>query len=110
MTTFNWEITKLEVYPTSEGKTDMVLNVHWRCDGMKTVGEDVYKSVYIGVTYVPYDPDHHWVEYSELTPVEVLEWVWENGVDQASVEAAVQQSIDNEINPPVITPALPWVK
>jgi hypothetical protein len=29
-------------------------------------------------------------------------------VDQAVTEAAVQQQIDSQINPPVVTPPLPW--
>jgi hypothetical protein len=29
-------------------------------------------------------------------------------VDKDSAEAAVQSNIDNQINPPVITPPLPW--
>jgi hypothetical protein len=29
-------------------------------------------------------------------------------VDQAATEAAVQQQLNNQINPPVVTPPLPW--
>jgi hypothetical protein len=29
-------------------------------------------------------------------------------VDKAVTEAAVQQQINNQINPPVVTPPLPW--
>jgi len=38
----------------------------------------------------------------------VLGWIWANGVDKAATEAAVQTQIDNQINPPIITPTLPW--
>jgi len=44
-----------------------------------------------------------------LTQDQVLGWVWANGVDKTATEAAVQQQIDNQINPPVVSPPLPWV-
>jgi hypothetical protein len=48
------------------------------------------------------------VPYNQLTEQTVLGWVWANGVDQAATEAAVQTQLDNQINPPVVTPKLPW--
>lgn len=60
--------------------------------------------------FVPYNPDHHWVEYADLTKEEVLEWVWENGVNQTEIEAAVQQRIDEQINPPTVSLPLPWAE
>jgi hypothetical protein len=49
------------------------------------------------------------VPYNQLTEQTVLGWIWANGVDQAATEAAVQQQINNQRNPPVITPPLPWI-
>lgn len=108
MTTFDWTVTRLDCYPQAEGKMDMVFNVYWRCDGVAQANGMSYKGEYYSSTYVPYNPDHHWVEYADLTPPEVLEWIWENGVNKTEIEAAVQRSIDNQINPPVVSPALPW--
>jgi hypothetical protein len=39
----------------------------------------------------------------------VLGWCYENGVDQAAIEANVTLQIENQINPPVVTLPLPWV-
>jgi len=103
-TTFNWEISQLNCYPQAEGQTDVVFTVHWRLTGTDgTYSGTVYSTC--GVTYeagTPYTP------YADLTQDIVLGWIWANGVDQASAEAAVQTQIDNQINPPVISPALPW--
>jgi hypothetical protein len=52
-----------------------------------------------GATYIP---------YANLTKEDVLGWIWASGVDKDATEAAVQQQIDTAINPPVITPTLPW--
>jgi len=39
----------------------------------------------------------------------VLGWCYENGVDQAAIEANVTLQIENQIDPPVVTLPLPWV-
>ena len=57
------------------------------------------------VTYTagtPYTP------YNQLTQDQVLQWVWASGVDKDATEAAVQTNLNNLINPPIITPKLPW--
>jgi hypothetical protein len=48
------------------------------------------------------------VPYADLTQDQVLGWCWANGVDKAATEAAVAQNIENQINPPIVTPPLPW--
>ena len=105
MTTFNWQIEQLNCYPQAEGQTDVVFTVHWRLTGTDgTYSGTVYSTC--GVTYVagtPYTP------YADLTQDQVLGWIWASGVDKDSAEAAVQTQIDNQINPPVVSPQLPWI-
>ena len=48
------------------------------------------------------------IPYASVTMQEVLDWCWANGVDKTATEAAVQQQIDNQINPPIVAPPLPW--
>ena len=103
--TITWSVTAMDAYPQAEGQVDVVFTVHWTCAGV----QDTYQaSVYstCGVTYssgAPYTP------YAQLTQEQVLGWIWASGVDKAATEAAVQQQINNQINPPVVTPKLPWV-
>jgi hypothetical protein len=103
--TITWSVTAMDAYPQAEGQTNVVFTVHWTCAGV----QDTYQaSVYstCGVTYssgTPYTP------YAQLTQEQVLGWVWANGVDKEVTETAVQQQIDNQINPPVVTPKLPWI-
>jgi len=105
MTVFNWQIEQLNCYPQAEGQTDVVFTVHWRLTGTDgTYSGSVYSTC--GVTYVagtPYTP------YADLTQDQVLGWIWASGVDKDSAEAAVQTQIDNQINPPVVSPQLPWI-
>jgi len=39
---------------------------------------------------------------------QVIDWCWANVVDKDSAEAAVAQQIQNQIDPPIISPKLPW--
>ena len=103
-TTFNWTVTAMDCYPQAEGHTDVVFQVGWRCNGTDgTFNGTVYSTQ--SVTYkagAPYTP------YDDLTEDQVLDWIWEAGVDKAATEAAVAQQIANQVNPPVVTPPLPW--
>jgi hypothetical protein len=94
----------MDCYPQAEGQTDVVFNIHWRCTGTDgTYSGTVYSTC--DVTYVagaPYTP------YADLTQNQVLGWVWATYGNKDNVESAVQQQIDNQINPPVVSPQLPW--
>jgi hypothetical protein len=99
-----WIIEWMKTTPTSADPAEAVITVGWRCNGT----QDSYSaSVYSTCSLPPADPAN-FTPYADLTQDQVLGWIWANGVDQASAEAAVQQQIDNQINPPVIQPPLPW--
>jgi hypothetical protein len=104
MTTFNWVVTALNCLPNAPEGQDYVITVHWTCNGTDgTYNASVYSTcslpVVQGTTFIP---------YQDLTQQEVLNWIWANGVDKASAEAAVQSNIDLQINPVTIQPPLPW--
>lgn len=106
--TNTWTISQLECYPEYEGQPDVVTVVHWRLTGID--GEytgSVYGS--IGLTL---DPDAPFTPYASLTQDQVIDWVKDAmGEEQvASYEANVAQQIADQINPPVVTPPLPWAE
>jgi hypothetical protein len=94
----------MDCYPQAEGETDVVFTVHWTCSG---VDGDYNGSVY-STCSVPLPAGGSFTPYADLTQEQVLGWIWANGVDQTATEAAVQQQIQNQITPPVVTPPLPW--
>ena len=102
-TTFTWTVSQLNCYPQAEGQTDVVFVVHWTCSGT----DGTYNGSVYSTCSVP-APTGTFTPYADLTQDIVLGWIWANGVDQASAEAAVQTQIDNQINPPVVSPPLPW--
>ena len=106
--TITWVIEWMQTTPTTSNPPEVVLTAGWRCNGAQSEnGTDYNGSVYGTCSFTQPD-DGNFTPYADLTQEQVLGWCWANGVNQAATEAAVQQQIDNQINPPVVTPPLPW--
>ena len=103
--TITWSVTAMDAYPQVDGETDVVFTVHWTCAGV----QDTFSSSIYSTCSVPTPTGGAFTPYDQLTQAQVLGWIWGNGVDQTATEAAVQQQINNQIDPPVVTPPLPWV-
>jgi hypothetical protein len=105
--TIEWLVEALACYPTKDSKTDVVMMVHWRCNGSEENDSKTYHSTSYSTVGVTYEDGDAFTPFADLTKDQVLGWVWES-VDKDETEASVQKSIDNQINPPIIQPDLPW--
>jgi hypothetical protein len=102
--TILWIIERLLVKPTEGSLTDVVITADWRCNG----SQDQYSGTCYGSTsFAP--PTGSFTPYDQLNEQQVLDWCFANGVDKTAIEANVTVQIENQINPPVIAPPLPWV-
>jgi hypothetical protein len=104
MITLSWIIERLLVKPTEGSLTDVVITADWRCNG----SQDNYSGTCYGSASFA-APSGSFTPYDQLTEQQVLNWCYANGVDQKAIEANVTQQINDQINPPVIAPPLPWV-
>jgi hypothetical protein len=104
MTTISWIIERLLVKPTEGTHTDVVITADWRCNGSQ---ENYSGTCYGSTSFAP--PSGSFTPYEDLTEQQVLDWCYANGVDKTAIEANVTQQINDQINPPVIAPPLPWV-
>jgi hypothetical protein len=102
-TTYTWSVTAMNCYPDAEGQSDVVFTVHWTCAGT----DGTYNGSAYSTCSVP-APTGSFTPYADLTQEQVLGWIWNSGVDKDATEASVAQQIQNQVNPPVVTPALPW--
>jgi len=113
MITINWIIERLLVRKVEGTLTDVVITADWRCNGIETIGTDddakTYSGTCYGSTSFAAPSGSGFTPYEDLTEQQVLDWCYANGVDQKAIEANVTQQIENQINPPVIAPPLPWV-
>jgi hypothetical protein len=107
----SWIIERLLVKPTEGSLTDVVITADWRCNGTETIGTGDDAKTYSGTCYGSTSfapPSGSFTPYDQLTEQQVLDWCFANGVDKTSIEANVTAQIENQINPPIIAPPLPW--
>jgi hypothetical protein len=103
-TEITWRVSQLDCLPESPEGADYVVTVHWSCNG---VDGDYSGSVYSTCSFSVVQ-GQIFTPYEDLTQDQVLGWIWSNGVDKDSAEAAVEQQIENQKNPPIVSPPLPW--
>jgi hypothetical protein len=108
--TINWSVGVMDCYPTYEQNTDVVFTVHWDCTGYEIFSGSTYNGRVYGSTGVTYHSGSGFTSYDDLTQPQVLGWVWDamGSGSKENYEAAVQGQINNLINPPIVTPPLPW--
>jgi hypothetical protein len=105
MTTFNWQIVSLLAYPQAEGETDVVFQVNWSCQAQ----ENGYDSKIIGAVHVTYLAGTSFTPYTQLTETQIWDWI-NPSIDKPEIELNLQQLIDSQKNPQIITPPLPWIQ
>jgi hypothetical protein len=103
--TILWIIERLLVKPTEGSLTDVVITADWRCNGT----QDQYSGTCYGSTSFAPPSGSGFTPYDQLTEAQVLDWCFANGVDQKAIEANVTAQINDQINPPIIAPPLPWL-
>ena len=103
-TTITWVISALDCIPNTPEGADYVVTAHWRCNG----ADGTYNGTVYSTCSFPVVQGTSFVPYEDLTEDDVLGWCWANGVDKDATEAAVEQQIQNQIDPPIVTPPLPW--
>jgi hypothetical protein len=106
--TNTWAVVQMDAYPEFDGATDVVFTVHWTLNGT----DETYKGSVYGSSGVMFTEGSAFTPYADLTEAQVIGWVKEALGEEAvtGYEANVAQQIANQINPPVVTPPLPWAE
>ena len=120
MTTIAWTIDWMETSTqVIDGYSQVVLSAGWRCTGTdvvpppagsaETVQSTTYTSTNCGSIAFPIPASGGaFTPYDQLTQAQVVGWCWDNGVDQTTVEASINSSIDAQLNPIEVQLPLPW--
>lgn len=102
-----WIISSMDTAPSDDGLTDVVKTVHWRRDAKEVDGDkEYYGDVYGAMGCSAPDP-MAFTPYDQLTFEQVCSWL-EANLDVASLDAALDQQIANQKNPPIVQFPLPW--
>lgn len=107
-TIYNWQISALDCIPDVNGMLDYVVTSHWRVTGDD--GEGHSGQVYSTVSFVV-DPDKpNFVPFEDITETMAIQWTQDAlGEEQvAAIYTSIDTQIENQINPPIVSPALPW--
>lgn len=103
MTTYTWVIQSMLAYPEEAGETDVVFQVNWQCNA----NDGGYQANSLGSVPVTYTAGSPFTPYADLTQNQV--WGWINpSIDRPEIEANLQTMINDQKNPPVVAPPLPW--
>lgn len=108
-TQYNWSISALDCIPTVGEFTDYCVTSHWRCSGDD--GEGHSGQCYSTVSFTV-DPDKpNFVPFEDITLEQAIQWTQDAlGEEQvAAVYTSIDTQIENQINPPIVTPPLPWL-
>jgi hypothetical protein len=104
----DWTVSAMDCKVSEDNLSDVVYCVHWRVSKTEVDGDKTYSASVYSTCSLPSPDPESFTPYASLTQEQVLGWIWANGVDKDATEAAVAQQIENQKNPPVIAPALPW--
>jgi len=104
----DWQISNLDCRVQEDGLSDVVYQCHWRVSKTEVDGDQTYCASVYSTCSVPGPNPASFVPYDQLTQAEVLGWIWANGVNKDATESAVQQQIELQKNPVVVSPPLPW--
>jgi hypothetical protein len=104
MINYQWTISALNCIPQTPEGADYVITAHWNLTGT----DGTYTGQVYSTCSFPVESKTNFTPFNQLTQQQVIDWCWANGVDKDSAEAAVAQQIQNQIDPPIVTPPLPW--
>ncbi len=104
--TNTWTITRLDCYPQQGENTDVVFTTHWTLEA--TDGTHTGRTY--GIASVALDEGAPFTPYDELTEAQVVSWTLAalGETKIANIEAEVARQIQDQANPPSVTPPLPW--
>jgi hypothetical protein len=103
MITYEWNCRTVDVYPTKEGKTDVVYNVHYQVSGEHN--ETAVIGYFIGTQVLNTDNIENFTDFSSLTNDQVATWVKTAlGAERVlDIENNIKNQIKEKENPTSVT-------
>ena len=99
---YTWNNKTVDTFPSLEGETDVIFNVHWRLAG--TDDNDNTGSVY-GTQSLETSDLSNFTTFADITEEQINEWT-EAALGEekvAELKANIDALIEEQINPTVVT-------
>jgi hypothetical protein len=101
--TYTELIERMDCYPTLDTYTDVVCTIFWRMNA--TNGE--YSATAYGSCGVTFKEGDTFTPYEDLTKEQV--WGWVSAiVNMDDMKASLDKQIEAQLNPPIVSPPLPF--
>jgi hypothetical protein len=106
MINYTWTINQLDCIPNVDSMSDYVVQSYYSVSGT----DGTYSGTLTGTATFVVDPTQAtYVPYADITEIEAIAWTQASLGDQvASIEDCINDQIQKQITPPVVTQPLPW--
>ena len=109
---YTWDVNTCDTYPTKDGKSDVVYNVHWKLTATDDTNKDSDGNNWTATTYGSQNVDtsdlSSFIEWSSLKASDVQGWV-ETALTADTVTAmktALDAEIAEKVTPTSVTKVL----
>lgn len=104
---YSWEIRQLECHAIYNGHENVVFNIRWGRFAKNEAGITAYL---IGTQRINVDTSSAFTPFDNLQFQQVCVWLEnELGASRiAEINSELDKQIENQINPPIVAPSLPW--
>ena len=105
-----WKVVNLDYTKSLSGKTNVVTNVHWKAEDVKTSGDKVYPAMEKGSVSLDTSDLSSYTAYDDVTEENAVGWAKDAlGSDEVTaVEERISASIDAQENA-TTGKGKPWV-
>ena len=107
--TFTYSISQTDFVLSEDGLTNVINNLHWRCDAAETNGGKDYAAGSYGTQGLAAPDPSSFTAYDSVTEANCIAWLKaEMGANAVTaLEAGLQANIDAQITPTTGT-GVPW--
>ena len=99
--TFTYSISQTDFVLSEDGLTNVINNLHWRCDAAETSGGKDYTAGSYGTQGLAAPDPNSFTAYDSVTEANCIAWLKAAMGDDAvtALEASLQANIDLQITP-----------
>ncbi|HAG31356.1 MAG TPA: hypothetical protein DCL39_17990 [Alteromonas macleodii] len=107
--TFTYSISQTDIVLSQDGLTNVINNLHWRCDAAETNGGKEYAAGSYGSQGLAAPDPSSFTAYDSVSMADCIAWLKSEMGDDAvtALEAGLQANIDAQITP-TTGAGVPW--
>lgn len=107
---YTWNVTQMTCFKSANGEKNVINCIYWTLTGTEEYSGEFYTGSVYGSQAIPQDPVNLQCSCDGMTLEQAISLLKEAmGPEQVLIyEEAVAKQIQDQIDPPVVNPPLPW--